>query len=822
EQRARLTDALINLPVTTLVFLKHFHRVEFAVRRGNKRLDTAWTVTREHLVEPGEKLPGGFTTGLYRVVLSPDRGDPVEFLLAHGGDLAIGEHRGGLDDFSWEGVEYTEVSVAARLKGERPVPLAPDWRRLHVFLPSDEPCPYNLLVSGAFSANLSRQDIRIERDARNYNRFLLHQAARLVRDRLVPSLLRQGASVGEVLRLLDRGQATGGPAGTGAAQALYEEVRTALQDLPFILREVGEPVAPADCIVPPLVDDVELGRDFRAVLPADAAHGGRSFPAPDLCGADTARILVDHGAHALGPTDAAAVLAGADEERSRLWEDLERCVEVDPVLSVLERLWEGLDPSGRGEFAGAVRRQPLEEWDIVVPDVYPAYISYDQYLQNRQHLQDNLYNFTAKGRGAPRGGRALLQGLVICGRCGRRMRVSHGSHYLRYECRQAQIDYGVPLCQAFPVAHLDHAAGELFLEAVRPAAIETTLAALGLLERERQALDRHWQLRLERARYDVQRAQRQYDAIEPENRLVARTLETRWNAALQTLEQLEQDYAVVRRTELLPLDETEQQAVRHLAEDLPALWHAETTTGVDRKRLLRLVVTEMVLTVEAKERCAEATILWSGGTTTRHVVRCPPLGWHGRTVDQVIARLCTLACELPDHQIAERLNAEGLRTRTGKEWTYARVHSIRKQHGIASACPLHTRGIESRADSLMPVMAAARRLGVSSSLVHVWIRQGALKYDQRRSASRIWVSLTAEDLSRLDGTSPIAPHLPSFAEVMRIEHLSRDELWDQVRKGKYQAFRVPQGQCWEWRLRHSAVHARAIAFKFCRTVRGDV
>jgi DNA invertase Pin-like site-specific DNA recombinase len=454
----------------------------------------------------------------------------------------------------------------------------------------------------------------------------------------------------------------------------------------------------------------------------------------------------------------------------------------------------------------AVRRQPLEEWDIVVPDVYPAYIPYDQYLQNRRHLQDNLYNFSAKGRGAPREGRALLQGLIVCGRCGRRMSVSHGSHYLRYQCRRAQIDYGTPLCQAFPVAHLDHAAGELFLEAVRPAAIETTLAALGLLERERQALDRHWQLRLERARYDVQRAQRQYDAIEPENRLVARTLETRWNAALQTLEQMEQDYAVVRRTELLPLDENEQQAVRHLAEDLPALWHAETTTDVDRKRLLRLVVTELVLTVEVEERRAEAIILWSGGTTTRHMTRCPSMGWHARTAAEVISRLRTLACEYPDHQIADRLNAEGLRTRTGKQWTYARIHSIRKQYGIVSACPLHTRGIESRADGLMPVMAAARRLGVSSSLVHVWVRQGVLRYDQRRAASRVWVRLTEEDLSRLDGASPIAPHLPSFAEVMRTEHLTRDELWDQVRKGKYQAFRVPQGQCWEWRLRHSATH----------------
>jgi hypothetical protein len=148
------------------------------------------------------------------------------------------------------------------------------------------------------------------------------------------------------------------------------------------------------------------------------------------------------------------------------------------------------------------RRRPVEEWDIVVPGVYPAYIAYDQYLLNRRCLRDNLYNFAAKGRGAPREGQALLQGLVVCGRCGRRMSVSHGSDYLHYQCRRAQMDYGAPLCQAFSVKYLDHAAGDLFLEAIKPAAIETTLAALTELERERQALDRHWQLRLERALRD--------------------------------------------------------------------------------------------------------------------------------------------------------------------------------------------------------------------------------------------------------------------------------------------------------------------------------
>jgi Recombinase zinc beta ribbon domain len=449
----------------------------------------------------------------------------------------------------------------------------------------------------------------------------------------------------------------------------------------------------------------------------------------------------------------------------------------------------------------------VEEWDIVVPGVYPAYIGYDQYLLNRRHLQDNLYNFAAKRPGAPREGRALLQGLVVCGRCGRRMGVSHGSQYLRYECRRAQMDYGTPQCQAFPVVHLDRAAAALFLEAVRPAALETALAALAALEHERRALDRHWRLRLERARYDVQRAQRQYDATEPENRLVARTLEARWNRALEALERLKQDYALVRRTELLPLDAAEQGAVRRLAADLPALWSAQTTTDVDRKRLLRLVVREAVLTVDAPTRCAEITVVWTGGATTRHEVRCPPLGQHVRTDAATIRRLGELALHHPDHRIAARLNAEGFATRTGKPWTYARVHSMRKEHGIASACPLHTRGVVERADGMVPAKLAARRLGVSPSLLHVWVRHGVLAHDQRLPASRVWVRLTGDDQARLDGSSPVTRTLPRFAEVRRAERLPREALWQRVRRGEYQAFRARRGQGWEWRLLHSPASA---------------
>jgi len=216
----------------------------------------------------------------------------------------------------------------------------------------------------------------------------------------------------------------------------------------------------------------------------------------------------------------------------------------------------------------------------------------------------------------------------------------------------------------------------------------------------------------------------------------------------------------------------------------------------------------VVLTVDAKERRAEAVVVWSGGATTCHEVRRPPWGWHSRTDPALVDRLAELARHHPDHQIATRLNAEGLRTRTGKPWTYARVFSMRKQHGIATACPLAPRDAATRADGLIPAKAVAQRLGVSPSLVHVWIGHGVLDHDQRRSASKVWVRLSEDDLARLDGSSAIGPKLPRLEQVMRSEGLSREAVWERVRRGAYRAFRVAHGQCWAWHLQRLTAPSR--------------
>lgn len=468
------------------------------------------------------------------------------------------------------------------------------------------------------------------------------------------------------------------------------------------------------------------------------------------------------------------------------------------------------------------RRRPVEEWDIVVPHVYPAYLSYDQYLRNRQQLHDNMYNFAKKGRGAPRDGLALLQGLVLCGRCGRRMTVSHGREYRRYECRRAQLDYASPPCQAFPVRHLDDAIGTVLLEALQPAVLETTLKAFAVMERERHDLARHWELRIERARYEAERAQRQYDAVEPENRSVARSLEARWNAALEALEKLQSDYAVLQRTDLLPLGDADRESVRQLAADLPALWRAATTTMVDRKRLLRLVVTEVTLNAHPEQRQATFKVLWCGGAITEHSANCPPIGAHHRTQAGVLDRLTDLASNRPDHQVAERLNAEGIRTRSGKEWTYARVHSMRKQHAIPTGCPLKPDHAAERADGLVSSRVAAERLQISASLVNLWVKHGVLLHDQRVPGSKVWVQLFEEDFARLTGASPDAATLPSFASIRTRTGLSQHELWHQVSTGRYLPYRVRRGQTWQWHLRETpTADARKRATSVRRGRKGD-
>lgn len=443
------------------------------------------------------------------------------------------------------------------------------------------------------------------------------------------------------------------------------------------------------------------------------------------------------------------------------------------------------------------------EWEIVIEDVYPAYLSVEKYQQNRRYLHNNLFNFAYRSQGAAREGVNLLQGLLLCGRCGRRMTVLYGGGYPGYVCRREKANYDTPTCQTFSARYLDEAISQAFLAAMQPLSLEATLASLARLEEERARLDQHWQLKLEQARYAVRLAQRQYDAVDPENRLVARELEKRWNQALSSLSTLEQEYRAVVRAELAPLSEAERAQVRQLANDLPALWHSPTTTPAERKQLLRLVISQVALTVEPEGRCGQIKISWSGGATTELKVVYQSAGWHCITDEQVVGRIRELALNWPDYTIAAHLNREGILTRTGKAWTYERVRSIRRQHHISSGCPLDPVKSEARGDGLVPVKEAARLLGVSTSLVNVWVQHGVLVSEQRVNGSYLWVCVNESDLLRLKGGAD-CQHLPRLKEVRKSLGLSNEEIWNLVRAGQYRAWRVALGQNWEWRLEKRA------------------
>jgi hypothetical protein len=360
EQRDRLATVLRELPVTSLIFLKHIERVEVEIRRSNENCSFAWSVHRQHADGNGWNNVSGFAeSGDYRITLKPDDGAIETFLLSYDADIAIGDHRGGLDEFSWEGVEYTEISVAARMHGQEPASINEEWKHIHVFLPTGEPCPYNLLVSGAFGSNLSRQEIRVEDDSTNYNRFMFRQAARILREKLFPKLIGGGTTAVGCLRLLDRSVEPHSHCSTAAAQALYEEVSRALADLSFLPTADESLLAIRDCAVPPIVSDDDVGCSFRKSLHSNASCRERRLPREDLCGAVIGRVLVDHGAYEIGADEAAILLASADPSKSELGERASGKIRVDPALSVLEQLWQSLNLENKSRLVIAARREQL-------------------------------------------------------------------------------------------------------------------------------------------------------------------------------------------------------------------------------------------------------------------------------------------------------------------------------------------------------------------------------------------------------------------------------------------------------------------------------
>jgi DNA invertase Pin-like site-specific DNA recombinase len=444
---------------------------------------------------------------------------------------------------------------------------------------------------------------------------------------------------------------------------------------------------------------------------------------------------------------------------------------------------------------GRVRRRtvqvPLEQWSVCIPDHHPGYVSWDQYLAGRERLRANVIR-RGEGGGAAREGTALLQGIVRCGRCGRRMQVAYSGtngRVPRYACVRAHHLHGVDhACQSLGGVRLEKAITAAFLEATAPAGIRTSAEAVEELERAHEQRLAGQRLAVERAQFEADRAHRQFDACEPENRLVARTLEARLEAALGALETERRRLAELESRRPEPLTPAERQALVRIAKDLPRLWAAETTTDRDRKELLRTLISEIVVTVTEEPRQADVEICWEGGARTQLTV---PLVHRGvestRTPEDTVDLIRRLAAHSSDSQIAAILNKQGRRTGTGLPFTEPRVKHVRQKHGIRAAAPPPDTDSD-----LCTIEQAASKLGVNHTTIYRWLRAGLLPGEQTTTHAPWRIRLTDEIRSRFVPDVPDG-YLP-LAEAAQRLGCARQTVLHKVQRGELDAVQVVSGR----------------------------
>jgi hypothetical protein len=391
------------------------------------------------------------------------------------------------------------------------------------------------------------------------------------------------------------------------------------------------------------------------------------------------------------------------------------------------------------------------ECQVLLQGHLPAYISWERFTRNLAQLEAN----NVQALGPVRSGASLLPGLLVCGRCGLRMatQYSQNGKGLRYVCSRAQANYAAPLCQSLAGVPLDLEVGEWVLKALEPAALEASLQVAQDIEAERQQLHRHWAQRLERAHYQAERASRQYHAVEPENRLVARTPEKQWETALAEEEGLKAEYAELLARQPPALSERECEEIRRLAGDIPALWRAATTTAEDRQAIVRQLVERVVVTVEGESERVDVQIHWRGGAGNRFemarpVARLEQLSYY----PQLLARSLALHQEgHPRAAIAAQLNAEGWRPAKRRDtFTAAMVGSLLARQGLPPFRPSPAAAAQREAGE-WTLRELACELSMPAITLRDWLKQGKLKARKETAAGHpVWlIKADAAELARL-------------------------------------------------------------------------
>lgn len=411
---------------------------------------------------------------------------------------------------------------------------------------------------------------------------------------------------------------------------------------------------------------------------------------------------------------------------------------------------------GRKRVRRGVHR-PMTEWDVLIKDHHAGYITWEEFERNQGVIANNA---TGKGsaavKGAVRRGELLLPGLLRCGHCGRKLHVSYSGKLGRYSCYGARTNHGTARCISISGLSIDSAVGAEVLRVLRPLGIEAAVKAIETQTGRTSAAQRQLELSLQQARYEAAHARRQYDAVDPANRLVAAELERRWNDALQTVRRIEAEIAATVAAKPPPLGERERQQLMQLGADLDLAWSHPAATAVTRKRVLRTALNEIVVRREGP--VIDMVLHWKGGdhTALQVKLRLNAAGrHHWPPPGDTIALVRELARLLPDRQIARLLNRSGKSTGYGNGWTEQRVRGFRNHHDVTVY-----RDGEWADRGEITLDAAAQIIGVAKMTALRMIRRGDLKGRQACKGAP-WV-IKAEDAAafgiRRPATGPVTPN----------------------------------------------------------------
>jgi DNA invertase Pin-like site-specific DNA recombinase len=395
-----------------------------------------------------------------------------------------------------------------------------------------------------------------------------------------------------------------------------------------------------------------------------------------------------------------------------------------------------------GKILSKIKTIPMSQWQVCIKEHHQGYINWQDYINNQKTLHQNRTNDEVATLNSPaREGLTLLQGLLVCSICGRHLTIRYmgnGGLYPTYHCNWKKREGLLTTsCISFRADIVDKAISIRVLEILQKDKLEIALKALDELTKRNNTMNTAWKMRIERAEYEANLAQRRYEEVDPANRLVASNLEKQWNDKLLTLEEVKDQYNIYTQKNKLNITEEQKSKILMLAQDLPKLWNASTTSAKDRKRIIRLLIKDITVEKEDDSRKLILHVRWQGGATEDILVNLPKKIYEKwRYSEEIVNKVRNLAKSYTDSQIVNLLNNEGLVSAKGKSFTKSMISWIRYKHNISVP---HLKEINE-----LTVEEVANKFKIKKNVIYYWIEKGYIKARKVQSGYPYWITLDSE------------------------------------------------------------------------------